>query len=1135
MTTFAPIYRLTVYAADGVTPLTPRAGAAHSDPFVVATAAGVAGAQPYLDLPRGRQGAFDPLTKKRTKGQMTFRLLDKRTGSGNLTRWATAFIGDAYGANQFSGARVLAEVSWDGGGSFDDWFTGRVVQDGLDGALYIQLVCRDLTEDLDVEVFVGAPHTAVASYAQLPQLFPLGLLTPYGDFPTTTPISGTVSKHEGTNDFQILTDRKNGDQQRTVIPKALVDRCRQGQDPDLTPQAIVTPSGGSAKRWLVAYREIGAVLGRVSSMLELKVLARPDGTSGARPAVGTSVTYYVEAPDQPPVEDVPLLVDDVHPITFLKDLAAGYFSRLNAGAVAWSIGVDASASTLEADQSFPPYRNAFTKTWTLVAVIEDVCTHANLGWDITAAGELIFFDLRRRAGLTVAATLTDADLVSGGGPARAWHEADAAIPVVTASYVTESLVQDGDLPEPWKATNQDYPDVATVRLKSQDLPAVLSWDARSKASGGKPREHKIAASGFRFRAAVPAAGKQAGIPAEQLHGIGRDVYLRNQLAALAADLQAPYADGPTWYEVPGRYASANVALVRPGSYAILDLDVVPDPATNLRGGSRLVLCTSRSEEGLSVRLRFLDCGASGTAVAPTIGTPTERVGDQVYCAEATVTLNASAQPARVDFAITATSVGVRPADDDPAWTKAADVDATGQALIPRAPMGGRLWVRARTEPQPGAQLQIPSGWVYPAGTGYVDLTGMTAPSAVGVVSATADTTYLTWANGDASRRIEIYCAPGAVPGTWTPAMRVATLDAGSVKCPLGFLTALAAATAYAVGVRHIDEGGGASAFATQTFISGPLGALVAPGFETGFSGSIDPFLGVPQSDGIFGMAVVAMSFPGWVNFEVRTETAIGAGTYGGWESFGRVAARSGAWTIASATAPNDRLRRQLRAYAQRDGASDSAYTPTVTVTPWTVEQIGGFPTAGYLRYTVLAPDAGDGATQVRAQVEWVDPSGVAGQVQLVSITANTAITSGTAAGAYVASGSIWKFVRPTVNGTGSALFRGKGKGGTDEANLAIPEVGNDAPVLAVQARILSNSTTAPTYRVFISHNGPSTATVTLSSVATGVSLSSDPGAFSVPSGTTVFVDYTVTIPTVGSAQGRAVWTAVATGYVKGQD
>ena len=176
MTAFTPVYRATVFASDGVTPLAPIGGAPHADDFKIATASGISGFQPYLDWPSGRRGRVDLLDRTADTGEVTLRSLDMRTtvGGSNLSRWVTAFFGDADGKNQIAGKPVLIEESHDGGSSWRDYFTGRVRSIATDGRLYMRLQVRDTAEDMNRRVFASLPSTSATSVTATP-LFPLGL------------------------------------------------------------------------------------------------------------------------------------------------------------------------------------------------------------------------------------------------------------------------------------------------------------------------------------------------------------------------------------------------------------------------------------------------------------------------------------------------------------------------------------------------------------------------------------------------------------------------------------------------------------------------------------------------------------------------------------------------------------------------------------------------------------------------------------------------------------------------------------------------------------------------------------------------------------------------------------------------
>ena len=117
-------YRVTVYDSDGSTVLTPRAGSVHSDEFKIATKAGVSGYQPYMGIPRGRVSNLRLLESKVETGQVSFEILDRKTGTGNAQRWATAFAGDDKGRPMPLGKKAVLE-EWDGS-TWSKVMTGKV-------------------------------------------------------------------------------------------------------------------------------------------------------------------------------------------------------------------------------------------------------------------------------------------------------------------------------------------------------------------------------------------------------------------------------------------------------------------------------------------------------------------------------------------------------------------------------------------------------------------------------------------------------------------------------------------------------------------------------------------------------------------------------------------------------------------------------------------------------------------------------------------------------------------------------------------------------------------------------------------------------------------------------------------------
>lgn len=349
MTTFQPIYRATVYADEAMsTPLTPASGAPHSDSFQVATATGVTGYQPYLGIPQGPRGEIDPMERTVSTGQLTLRLLDQRTteGGSNLSRWVTAFVGDADGDPQLGGRLVVVEESTDGGSSWSDFFTGRIHRTSLDGRLEIHLAVRDRSEDLDRTIFVGRPHASASGF--MPSLWPVGLTQSYGALPTVDLMS--VTFRAGSDQFTQNLEVVPG-QNRNVMTQDLVDRLDEGfkDDRQIHPSLrIRTATGDEYRLQLLKLASgdrvyIDEVAGQEGperiERIGITELPADDPNHAPLPADGATLSVEIIA-QREPGEGSPILVDDVHPAQILKEVAQGHYGYLGGERGAFELTVN---------------------------------------------------------------------------------------------------------------------------------------------------------------------------------------------------------------------------------------------------------------------------------------------------------------------------------------------------------------------------------------------------------------------------------------------------------------------------------------------------------------------------------------------------------------------------------------------------------------------------------------------------------------------------------------------------------------------------------------------------------------------------------------------------------------------------
>lgn len=749
-----PVYRLTVFEKRSVDPaesaaLTPIAGAPHADPFQVASARGVAGFQPYLDAIRGRRGRIDPLTRKTDTGQLVVRLLDKRTQDDNLHRWVTAFLGNENGAARLIGRLVRVEEDADDGAGFQPFFTGRVQDLRLGGKLWYELILRDTAEELGRDLFTGRPASS-AAYAFPPGVLPNDLTHDFGGIagaqaPLAVAMSLSVpemSTTYRTGKLRFVSTAFGGDGaipddwERLRVTTAVDSLATDlGQASTFAPGLLVgvysrsgrvrvtrEDTGATGEFWL---GEVDDVLHRRANWFEyrehpsekkwyvhavgIRELDPSDADYMVLPEAGAMVRVEVIA-REPASARSPIFIDDVHPVQLWQDLLDGKLGRLKGdGAPSWSIPYDSARfAELIADETFPRARFIIDEPWKLNAFVEEqICLPFGLAYRLDEDGEVYPIDMRMPSAVPAVPTIVDADLVAGESPGWS-HERSSAITQFEVTYYSDRAITAEEL----TANAEERPSVPAGMIQSLDHP-YIPFDGEGIADYGE-NGLRIDARGLRATVAVDAKGGEIGADGQE-----RLEKIQRQAAQLVADLSGPFGRGAmTAQLVCRRRASTNDCY--PGDWRIVDVDVLPDPASNLRGGNRLMRCIERREEGPRIHLTFFDAGPGTVALSPSLGSVTLITSLNRPALEVPVTLNAAGQAAVVQFACTDPSVAVRPAETSELWTFGARLTSSGTAGITDLPDGKRIWVRGRTVPQEASAPQLPSGWVFPSGAGYVD-------------------------------------------------------------------------------------------------------------------------------------------------------------------------------------------------------------------------------------------------------------------------------------------------------------------------------------------------------------------------------------------------------------------------------
>lgn len=727
-----PLWRLTIYAPKAEDPtettvLTPIIGAAHSDQFIVTSLQGIAGAKPYLGIPQGKQGTLDYLSKKTTTGNIALPVFDPRVtaGGSNAVRWSTAFMGDTLGRPRLNGCRFTLERSLDGtAGSLVPYMAGRIRNHAVKRPQWLDLDLKDYADDLSRPIFLGIPHTDVASYAASATVVPVGVPRAFGGITATPPLSAQITELYYVDGIggpvgpAVLFEEQTLTPELSLITKALYESAAS-----TTPRLVVTTEVGTGTvrvfRWKSGDtgEQYSVPNGGIDHRGLKSVLIEPLPTTDFRyapiPPGLVDVTASIVL-DGPPTPALPILIDDVHPVQFFADIVDGKFSRSYGLDTARPLaGRDTSGggpwATLIADTSFGTMRDIIDASWKGVDYIEKVlCQRFNLSYRLDEQGRVVPRDLRRTNTLAGAVTLTDDDLVTDVDPA--WDNSrDGAVTAVQFDYMIDKRVPTRDL----LGASDLYPDIGPALFVSTKSTLLVINDLSTLRDVGEKivkvdaRATRMTTQGGGIGAIITRATKAR---------------IERELTAAAKDFLRPLSTGTIKATATYRLASANIASVVQGVYAIVQHSKLPDPASNTRGGARLMLCLTRNDQDARASITWLDCGEGSVSVTPVLGAVATPDGILVTVP---VTLNASSDPVDVWMAPTLTSVAVRPADNDPAWGYADTVSASSTLTIENMEAGVRVWVRARSHAA-GSALKLPSAWAYPSGSGYVDLAGTPA-------------------------------------------------------------------------------------------------------------------------------------------------------------------------------------------------------------------------------------------------------------------------------------------------------------------------------------------------------------------------------------------------------------------------
>lgn len=851
-----------------VTPLTPAAGAPHSDAFRVTTlASDSAWGRPIMDVPTGRHQKFSPSSRTTDKGRMTVRLLDEPLDPADQNvRWVTAFLNTPDQKDQLAALKVIIYETRNGGATWDFYFTGRVNADRYEeGTNTFRLDLDDMSGDLEFDIFVGIPHGDANNgvrYSYPQPCLPLGIPFDYIGLQQVPPMRAQCQTVGGR---RVLTSESSLARARKASIhdafKALADDVEITTPQfDFLPEVALIYNGAQCHVYVYPesspttqygpYPLRGIGLWEPSDATDQHYRAKTvaaegfvdgivDDASGAsHPALTLGQWYYYRIVRNGAVDATfPLLVgqrEGIHPIQYMKDICQGYFGRINpdTGAPAYSMPIDETAfDAMIADPTWKNMHDMPSKVWSALEYIEDViCVTSGCSWRLDAQGRVVPIDLRLTATSVASWLIAEGDLTDNPEAFQRGGEKRDAITRVNAKYyVDQQLSLDAE-----KGTGV-WTDVPATYIEAHEVPIEFAdFTPKARDIGDQPLDWD--AQGIRLGIARDG---RITTGSRILTNTGARVVTEARVIQAIAERRRPFRSKPNTYTLEVDRTAAVDAIVI-GTYGVVQADQMVDPSTHERGGARLCLCISVEVlDAVTAKIEALDVGPVDLITdpenpAPEVTEPPEldnyQVNGSPSSVQVDVTLNAAGD--FVAFRIAETSTAITDVNDVPeeAWAIYGFVDRARTVTFASF-AGPRVWLQGRSEPGLSSTSTTlpPSVWVSPLNAEYVDLDVLDPPTSPAVADVTDSTATFSWIPAAGGYPLQVWYGVGTLDGTTlvTTGNPIATLPPGSTSVEVRGLAG--PSTAVTLGVRHVDPvGGRVSAFAFVNFSTATAGTLVAP-------------------------------------------------------------------------------------------------------------------------------------------------------------------------------------------------------------------------------------------------------------------------------------------------------------------
>lgn len=790
-----------VYAASSASP-------ASGSLLKFASLPNITGFEPYLaDLPTGQSPEFEfDGAGTSTFGNATLRVLDKKIGTDNAERWLSGFFGNDDAVFDLHNKKVFVEVF--DGTTWTPHMVGAITSITQASKLEFEISITDAGALLKQRIFTSKPRV---SYAVFKSVWPLGLLD-------------TLSSTSGSN-----TDQITGGIGFTVGSFTSIDSGSKYAN--LTNEALLFSenyypvAGDKHGSGLFSYAATTGVAVKASPLraqitvggteyhYQVQRLVRPIGMTQATNIAPVQRVVVRELatddPDYAPLSALTgtgniivyrVLNDDGSgigtmwlprtPYQILRDILDGHYFELDAMSIPYDA---ASITALEAAQPLPNTIYRISESTDVQTWLTDFCASYGIGYTIeatsTPASQLRFFSTLAPSSLSGLATIGATDVVAG---AQFGWEAGQRIRGAVGAFYTET------------SRNLSRDSVGTSLAPDMELTieSVNGVTLVGDAAG----TDALPQLDFKGLRAISNNVQTLEDDAAVENLISYKYFYGQALKWVTSYYNRRSHGNPTVRLTLARNSNTNALAV--GSYALVDVDFLPNQSTNSRmdGDARVMQILQKSLEGMNYSVKLIDAGISDLMHDPNVSALTPSSHTVAF----TVTVD---EPALVEVQYCAYAAGGSvPGTNSTAWTTAyvSELNTETKAFsIGGLPNGRRIAVRARsTAPATGA-LKLPSNWDVTTGVllDYID-----PPDNIAADDITSRSAVITWDNTNTSYNVQLWVASPA----GTPTQQIVTLPAGSTKYWLIGLHKYPS-TSIRVGVRYVDENGGFSDFDTIDF------------------------------------------------------------------------------------------------------------------------------------------------------------------------------------------------------------------------------------------------------------------------------------------------------------------------------